>query len=218
MKVGKLYSELLYTLSLFDGFPVNKYKPYQKCNVIRSMVGKFETIYNDRISCRISKESSKGIEVEFAKGPHVRHVGFILDDIDNITKAVMCGFDHICKEFSLCPIPYICKEDRNVQETTLIPEITNVIFEEPATIVFWADGTKTVVRIQEDEEFDPEKGLAMAISKKVLGNKREYYHTFLHWKKKYEKSSKYLKISESSLTGLSDGHVVIKVNTKESED
>lgn len=73
----------------------------------------------------------------------------------------------------------------------LKPQIKNVIFNDPATIVFWSDGTKTVVKTQDGEMFDPEKGLAMAISKKALGNNREYYHTFLHWLKKYE-PTKYL--------------------------
>ena len=67
--------------------------------------------------------------------------------------------------------------------------IKKVIFNDPATIVIWADGTKTVVKTQNGEIFDPEKGLAMAIAKKALGNKREYYHTFKHWVKKYEKQS-----------------------------
>lgn len=70
--------------------------------------------------------------------------------------------------------------------------IKNVIFNDPATIVFWTDGTKTVVKTQDNEMgdheiYDPEKGLAMAISKKALGNKHDYYHTFLHWLKDYEK-------------------------------
>ena len=47
-------------------------------------------------------------------------------------------------------------------------EIKDVIFNSPATIVFWSDGTKTVVRC-ENEDFDKEKGLAMAICKKFLG-------------------------------------------------
>lgn len=50
-----------------------------------------------------------------------------------------------------------------------IPSIKKVIFNNPATIVIWNDGTKTVVKCCEDDEFDPEKGLAMAISKKALG-------------------------------------------------
>ena len=47
--------------------------------------------------------------------------------------------------------------------------ITNVIFNNPATIVFWSDGTKTVVKCDERDDFDPEKGLAMAICKKHFG-------------------------------------------------
>lgn len=65
-----------------------------------------------------------------------------------------------------------------------VPVITNVIFNEPATIVFWKDGTKTVVKAQGDDEFDPEKGLAMAVNKKVLGtniSKSNYYDIFKKW-------------------------------------
>lgn len=56
--------------------------------------------------------------------------------------------------------------------------IKKVIFNNPATIVFWADGTKTVVKCSEDDFYDAEKGLAMAISKKALGNQGNYYETF----------------------------------------
>ena len=56
--------------------------------------------------------------------------------------------------------------------------IKDVIFNPPATIVLWADGTKTVVKTQNGDEFDPEKGLAMAISKKALGNQGNYYNVF----------------------------------------
>lgn len=59
--------------------------------------------------------------------------------------------------------------------------ITKVIFNDPATIVMWKDGTKTVVKAGEGEIFDPEKGLAMAISKKALGNKGSYYDIFKKW-------------------------------------
>lgn len=58
--------------------------------------------------------------------------------------------------------------------------IKDVIFNDPATIVLWPDGTKTVVKA-ENEKFDPEKGLAMAISKRVLGNKGNYYDEFRKW-------------------------------------
>ena len=65
--------------------------------------------------------------------------------------------------------------------TTKLPEIKDVIFNEPATIILWADGTKTVVKCQEGEGYDPEKGMAMAISKKALGNKGNYCEVFKKW-------------------------------------
>lgn len=77
-----------------------------------------------------------------------------------------------------------------------VPEIEKVIFNDPATIVIWGDGTKTVVKAQNGEPYDPEKGLAMAITKKALGNKREYYHTVKHWVKKYEKKDPEFDLSE----------------------
>lgn len=50
------------------------------------------------------------------------------------------------------------------------PGIKKVIFNNPATIILWNDGTKTVVKCNERDIYDPEKGFAMAISKKVLGS------------------------------------------------
>ena len=63
--------------------------------------------------------------------------------------------------------------------------IKNVIYNDPATIVFWSDETKTVVK-SEDEPFDPEKGLAMAIAKKHFGNEGNYYDIFREWLPKEE--------------------------------
>lgn len=70
----------------------------------------------------------------------------------------------------------ICRNDK--------PKIEKVIFNDPATIVMWADGTKTVVKAV-DEGFDPEKGLAMAISKKALGNEGNYYNTIRKYLDEY---------------------------------
>ena len=60
-------------------------------------------------------------------------------------------------------------------------KIKKVIFNDPATIVFWEDSTKTVVKNGGEQAFDPEKGLSMAISKKFLGNEGNYYETFKKW-------------------------------------
>ena len=64
---------------------------------------------------------------------------------------------------------------RDVLKTDPAFGIVDVIFNGPATIVKWTDGTKTVVKCR-DEAFDKEKGLAMAICKKVMGNKGNYYN------------------------------------------
>ena len=65
-------------------------------------------------------------------------------------------------------------------------QIKKVVFNNPATIVIWADGTKTVVKC-DGERFDPEKGLAMAITKKLLGNNEGYYYeVFKKWLPKKE--------------------------------
>lgn len=76
------------------------------------------------------------------------------------------------------------KLNRNKNE--MLDKIKNVIFNNPATIVFWADGTKTVVKC-EHEDFDPEKGLAMAIVKKVMADNHSYYNEiFKKWLPKEE--------------------------------
>lgn len=70
------------------------------------------------------------------------------------------------------------------------PQIEKVIFNDPATIVFWSDGTKTIVQSRGDDAFDPEKGLAMAISKKFLGNNHDYYEVFQKHVGRYEKAQR----------------------------
>lgn len=59
--------------------------------------------------------------------------------------------------------------------------IKKVIFNDPATIVMWADDTKTVVKTQNGEKYDPEKGMAMAVAKKCFGNAGRYYNIFKKW-------------------------------------
>lgn len=50
------------------------------------------------------------------------------------------------------------------------PTIKRVIFNNPATIIFWKDGTKTIVKCQDGDVYDEEKGFVMAYLKKLLGN------------------------------------------------
>lgn len=68
--------------------------------------------------------------------------------------------------------------------------IEKVIFNDPATVIIWADGTKTVVKCQDGETYDPEKGLAMALVKKMCGNKGNYYKIFTKVLKKFGQEKK----------------------------
>lgn len=75
-----------------------------------------------------------------------------------------------------------------------IPEIKELVFNDPATIIFWEDGTKTIVKTQNGEAFDKEKGFCMAVVKKLFGNKGNYYNIVNEWINKnakvYDDSSK----------------------------
>lgn len=65
--------------------------------------------------------------------------------------------------------------------------IRKVIFNDPATIVLWSDGTKTVVKCGPEDTFDMEKGLAMAIIKKMAGNDNRFHKVFKQYTKKKKK-------------------------------
>lgn len=54
--------------------------------------------------------------------------------------------------------------------TLIVPTYKKVIFNEPATIILWNDGSKTVVKCTDGEEYDPATGFAMAYVKKLYGN------------------------------------------------
>ncbi len=55
--------------------------------------------------------------------------------------------------------------------------VVKVIFNPPATIVFWGDETKTVVKCVEDDPYIFRIGLAMCVLKKICG--RRLYHEIM---------------------------------------
>ena len=54
--------------------------------------------------------------------------------------------------------------------------IKKVIYNGPATIVLWDDGTKTVVKCKEGDPYSPEAGFALAVLKRLTGND---FHKYL---------------------------------------
>lgn len=110
------------------------------------------------------------------------------------------GFDYAGVEYQIIPesVPESSKKSKKSgcpKEYTCVihieqPDkfkIKKVIYNDPATIVLWEDGTKTVVKCQVAgknqygeyrEKFDKEKGLALCFMKKALGNTCEYNNVF----------------------------------------
>lgn len=81
------------------------------------------------------------------------------------------------------------------------PAINKVIFNPPATIVIWSDGDKTIVKCQDGDKFDPEKGLAMACMKKLLGTNKtgsNYLDVVKDYISKFEEEEKARKEAQKS--------------------
>lgn len=60
-------------------------------------------------------------------------------------------------------------------------DIKKVIFNDPATIVMWADGTKTVVKCQDGDIYDKRTGLLLCMAKKMYGNKNKFNDILNRW-------------------------------------
>jgi len=104
------------------------------------------------------------------------------DDLETPFADDSCPYSGPCDE---CPYEKKCAEDLGLEdEVTLtceydvdvdmplygIPDIDRVVFSGRATIIFWEDGTKTVVKCMEGEKFERYAGFAAACMKKMFGS------------------------------------------------
>lgn len=85
--------------------------------------------------------------------------------------------------------------------------IRKVIFNDPATVVLWSDGTKTVVKCGPEDKFDTEKGLAMAIVKKMAGNDNHFHKVFKQYAKKKKEPGSIGSISDM-MAGLNQATAI----------
>ena len=86
--------------------------------------------------------------------------------------------------------------------------IRKVIFNDPATIVLWSDGTKTVVKCGPEDTFDMEKGLAMAIVKKMAGNDNRFHKVFKQYPKKKKKEPGSIGSISDMMAGLNQAAAI----------
>lgn len=84
---------------------------------------------------------------------------------------------------------------REFKETSLF-DIKKVIFNDPATIVLWADGTKTVVKCREDDVYDEQTGLLLCMAKKMYGNDGKFNDVLRKWMPEEEEQNPFKIIAD----------------------
>lgn len=147
-----------------------------------------EFCYKNELLCSysVNKYPAHGV-IFVAKNYYQREYYIYCDEIDDDESAAKAIIDDIRDRY--------CIKDgskngessmtnkKNTTDNKCVPGIKNVIFNYPATIVFWEDGTKTVVKCQPDDDYSRETGLALCIAKKALGNKGNFNDVFMKWAK-----------------------------------
>ncbi len=102
--------------------------------------------------------------------PRLNKVTVVMRDVNKL------NLDKIADSFKSGEPVRIVREGHLVYNLELSPstmsetKVKKVIYNKPATIVFWSDGTKTVVVCDKKDKYDPEKGFYIACAKKLFGN------------------------------------------------
>ena len=116
--------------------------------------------------------------------PHPAYVNMLNQNKEVIECAYVGGIDYSFRGGQLeinmrChPCGYIEQKD-SVKESSNMPKPRKVIYNNPATIVLWDDGTKTVVKCHRVDVYDKQTGLAMCYMKKALGNSSRAFNDAL---------------------------------------
>ncbi len=104
----------------------------------------------------------------------------LLDELANLARTKMDNNGKGCVGFTINPVddsrelvlakkPCACKSN-SLKFRNIVDDIDNVIFNDPATIVTFKDGTKVCVKACEKDKFCKETGLIYAIIKRLYAN------------------------------------------------
>lgn len=69
-----------------------------------------------------------------------------------------------------CVNDFVFEYNKPVKEK--LPKPEKIIFHGPATIAIWPDGSKTVVKCQNGDDYDAEKAIALVYLKKMYGTNK----------------------------------------------
>ena len=93
----------------------------------------------------------------------------ITEDDDNDDDTVVATIEKPAR-FVVRVAPQYNKKNEKDFEPLYCPNIKRVLFREPATIVFFEDGSKTTAICGKEDKYDKEVGLSVCMLKRVLGN------------------------------------------------
>lgn len=117
-----------------------------------------------------------------------------MESINRMYRGVdhLLGHGFITEGESVAMVRAISNEHRgfhdDIDDTSMT--VRKIVFNFPATIVFWADGTKTVVKTARGELFDMYHGFTAAVAKKVYGNNTRVKKTVHKFEDSYRKNLK----------------------------
>ena len=97
--------------------------------------------------------------------------------------------------------------DIHIDPTYINKAIKRVILSNPATIILWNDGTKTVTKCCDDDVYDPEIGMAMCIMKHLFGDTNRWLSIIRKYVKNIKADEK-KKLCEHDYTKLNNKPVV----------
>ena len=84
--------------------------------------------------------------------------------------------------------------------------VSKIIFNPPATIVFWEDGTKTVVKCAAEDEFSEYYGFLAALGKKVYENNSQIKKLIDEKAERHENKKGEKDIPDVSVDSLTDAY------------
>lgn len=118
------------------------------------------------------------------------------------------------RKLGLPQTDYCCQSTERAKKNDIVQFgmcrvcIRKVIFNDPATIVLWSDGSKTVVKCGPEDSYDMEKGLAMAIVKKMAGNDNRFHKVFKQYPKKKKKETGSVGAITDMMAGLNQAAAI----------
>lgn len=86
-------------------------------------------------------------------------------------------------------VPRRNRSDYSIRPVPIL-DAKRVVFNPPATVVLWEDGTKTVVKCDLEDEYNAMTGVALCYMKKALGNTSRGLNKALRNAKNYIKEEK----------------------------